>query len=270
VNKLLQRIVTAVILIVVLLVVFFALPPAAAVALVGAFVLAGSWEWAGFAGLSSSAGRAAYSGLALLMMIGVFAYYQTGRPVEWPIALGLGWWVVAFVLVLRYPVSVSPPATGLCGLLVLAPVWTAVLAILLSPSAGPAFVLLGLAMVWAADIGAYFVGRRFGRVKLAPGVSPGKTWEGVFGGLAAATVVAAIGARILELPLSVMFPIGLSVALISVLGDLTVSLFKRNVGLKDSGSLFPGHGGVLDRVDGVSAALPLFALQLSWTGLADL
>ena len=249
---------------------FFRLPPAAAVALVGAFVLAGSWEWAGFAGLASNGGRAGYAGLALAMMLAVFFYHRAGWAVEWLLAVGLGWWSVAFVLVLRYPIRVSQFVTGVCGLLVLAPVWAAVLAILLSQSAGPAFVLLGLAMVWAADIGAYFVGRRLGRVKLAPRVSPGKTWEGLFGGLVAAVGVAAAGARVLDLPLAVMLPVGLSVALISVIGDLTVSLFKRNAGLKDSGSLFPGHGGVLDRVDGVSAALPLFALQLSWTGLAEL
>ncbi len=122
-------------------------------------------------------------------------------------------------------------------------------------------------MVWAADVGAYFAGRRFGRVKLAPAVSPGKTWEGVLGGLLAALLVAWCGSWLLGMSSGLMLPVALSLALISVLGDLTVSLFKRNAGLKDSGSLFPGHGGVLDRVDGVSSAVPLFALQMQWSGL---
>ena len=115
-------------------------------------------------------------------------------------------------------------------------------------------------------MGAYFAGRRFGRVRLAPRVSPGKTWEGVIGGLICAAITAAAGAAILGHAVGPALPLGMSVAAISVVGDMTVSMFKRNAGLKDSGNLFPGHGGVLDRVDSVTAAAPLFILEAGWLG----
>jgi phosphatidate cytidylyltransferase len=121
-----------------------------------------------------------------------------------------------------------------------------------------------LLLVGAADIGAFFAGRTFGRLKLAPRVSPAKTWEGVLGGLAAAALVAAAGARLFDLPRVAFLSLCLGVALISVVGDLTESMFKRHAGLKDSGSVFPGHGGVLDRIDSVTAAAPLFLLGLRW------
>ena len=124
-----------------------------------------------------------------------------------------------------------------------------------------------LTLVWVADIGAYFVGRGFGRVKLAPKISPGKTWEGVLGGLCAVLLLAAIGSTYLQIGISVLVPFCLAVAMLSVVGDLTVSRFKRSAGVKDSGKLFPGHGGLLDRIDSVTAAAPLFALALTWIGL---
>ena len=122
-------------------------------------------------------------------------------------------------------------------------------------------------IVWAAYIGAYACGRRFGKRKLAPAVSPGKTWEGVSGGLLAAGLVGVLAAWQLGLPVGVLLVIALVTALFSVLGDLNVSLFKRNVGLKDSGRLLPGHGGVLDRIDSLTAAVPVFARGLELAGL---
>ncbi len=111
------------------------------------------------------------------------------------------------------------------------------------------------------------MGKQFGRVKLAPSISPGKTWEGVFGGLLVVTLLAAATALWTGNDLAVLLPFCLAVAVLSIVGDLTVSMFKRTAGVKDSGTLFPGHGGVLDRVDSVAAAAPLFALGLGWLGL---
>ena len=127
--------------------------------------------------------------------------------------------------------------------------------------------MFALLIVWAADMGAYFVGKGFGKVKLAPQISPGKTWEGVLGGLCAVMVLAAIGAQVFATDIAVLLPFCLAIAMISIVGDLTESMFKRNAGVKDSGSLFPGHGGVLDRIDSVTAAAPLFALALGWIGI---
>ena len=109
--------------------------------------------------------------------------------------------------------------------------------------------------MWAADSGAYFAGSKFGRRKLAPAISPGKTWEGVIGGMVTAMVLAAL-ALLTALT-----------AAISVVGDLFESLMKRHAGLKDSGTIFPGHGGVMDRIDSLLAALPVFVVGKSWLGL---
>ena len=134
-------------------------------------------------------------------------------------------------------------------------------------SLSPKLLLFALLIVWVADMGAYFAGKQFGRVKLAPSISPGKTWEGVFGGLVLVVVLTLVWAHFGEMELNVLLPFCLAVGALSVVGDLTVSMFKRTAGVKDSGKLFPGHGGVLDRIDSVSAAAPLFALGLNWLGL---
>ena len=122
-------------------------------------------------------------------------------------------------------------------------------------------------IVWAADVGAYFAGSKFGRVKLAPSISPGKTWEGVIGGLAVVVLLSLAWSSYRDMQLAVLLPFCLSVGALSIVGDLTVSMFKRTAGVKDSGKLFPGHGGVMDRIDSVAAAAPLFALGLGWLGL---
>jgi phosphatidate cytidylyltransferase len=149
---------------------------------------------------------------------------------------------------------------------VLVPAGIGLLHILASGSSGPWLVLALLAVVWASDIGAYFVGRRWGRMRLAPAVSPGKTWEGLLGGLALAGAVGALVAALLGLSPLTVSAMALSVAALSVVGDLTESMFKRNVGVKDSGTLIPGHGGVLDRMDSITAAVPLFVVEATWLG----
>jgi phosphatidate cytidylyltransferase len=181
--------------------------------------------------------------------------------------ISLLWWAIAFLWILRYPTAVPPAIAAISGILVLIPAWLAMVAILCVPGQGAAFALLGLCIVFAADIGAYFAGHRFGRVKLAPQVSPGKTWEGLIGGVLLAALTSGAGGLLVGLPPGVMVPVGLGVSALSVVGDLTESMFKRSVGAKDSGHLIPGHGGVLDRIDGITAAMPFFALALSWLGL---
>ena len=127
---------------------------------------------------------------------------------------------------------------------------------------GASLLLFTLLLIVSADTGAFFAGRRLGRSRLAPRVSPGKTWEGVIGGMLLAGLIALAGARWFDLPVRGMLALGVATAVVSVVGDLTESMFKRHTGLKDSGTLFPGHGGVLDRVDSVCAGAPVMLLGL--------
>ena len=132
------------------------------------------------------------------------------------------------------------------------------------------WALYGLMLVWAADTFAYFAGRRFGGAKLAPSISPGKTWAGFWGGLFGVVVLAMVMAPVLGVTLQqlpVLVAISLVAGLASVLGDLFESLIKRQAGAKDSGTLLPGHGGLLDRIDSILAALPVFAIFKAWFGL---
>ncbi|MGI9257407.1 MAG: phosphatidate cytidylyltransferase, partial [Gammaproteobacteria bacterium] len=182
-------------------------------------------------------------------------------------AIAIGWWVVAAGLLWSYPRGLSTVVVLLAGPLTLIPAWLLLSSLHRLDPQGPALTLSLLAIVWAADVGAYLTGRQFGSVKLAPQVSPGKTWEGVGGGVLLAVLTAAVAAAILETNMVAFVAVALAATLVSVIGDLTVSMFKRNVGLKDSGRLLPGHGGVLDRIDSLSAAVPFFFFGLQLAGL---
>lgn len=226
--------------------------------------LAGVWEWAAFARLPA-AGSAAYTLLFAVAM--AVAWQLDGQIVTVLLAAAVVWWAFALALVLRYPRAFSSTFVALAGIVVLLPSWALLVRLHREGALGPGLAFTLLVIVWAADVGAYAFGRLLGRTKLAPAVSPGKTWEGVTGGLVTAGAAAAVMAYWLGLPVSRLVILGIGTALISVLGDLTQSMFKRNVGLKDSGKLLPGHGGVLDRIDSLTAAVPayvvgLWALQL--------
>jgi phosphatidate cytidylyltransferase len=150
------------------------------------------------------------------------------------------------------------------GLLILLPAWQGLVQIKQYPL-GNWLIMAVMVLVWGADIGAYFSGRAFGKRKLAPQVSPGKSWEGVYGGLLLSLVITAIVGFVRDWSFVQMLMglIGAAVIVfISVVGDLTESMFKRQSGIKDSSNLLPGHGGVLDRIDSLTAAIPVFAVLL--------
>jgi phosphatidate cytidylyltransferase len=239
--------------------ILFAPSPVAA-ALLAVLWLAGVREWAGFAKLPA-AGRAGYTIVfAAAMALGWLWLGDSGLSLL--VAAAVAWWILALVLVVRYPRSFSPAFVALAGVLVLLPSWALLVRLHGEGALGAELAFTLLIIVWAADVGAYAFGRLLGRTKLAPAVSPGKTWEGVTGGLVAAALAAGMAAQWLGLPASRLVVLGVATALISVLGDLTQSMFKRNVGLKDSGRLLPGHGGVLDRIDSLTAAVPAFVVGL--------
>ncbi len=258
-----QRIITAIIALAALGIVLFVLPSLAAQAVIALVVLAGAWEWSAFISKDSLPVRVVFVSLAAAGMAAVNLAWTDGA--ELVLQVALAWWALALLWTFLFPTRILPVWRWVCGLLVLVPAYAA-LVLLYRQGAG--LLLFALLIVWAADIGAYFVGKRYGRVKLAPKISPGKTWEGVIGGLVLVALLTVGRGLLADAHLAALIPFCLAVAGISIVGDLTVSMFKRTAGLKDSGTLFPGHGGVLDRIDSVAAAAPLFALGLPWTGLA--
>jgi len=256
------RVITSVIALVVIGVVLFVIPPDYAEPIIGLLLLAGAWEWSGFLNLPGTALRGLYTAIIGACLVAVQSVVPEMAGTVLMVAAA--WWFVAFLWTLAYPTKIPLPLRWVCGLLVLVPLYVALILLF---RLGVDYLLFTLLIVWAADAGAYFAGKTFGRVKLAPAISPGKTWEGVIGGLVVVAALA-IGVGIWrDLNIGVFLPFVLAVAALSVVGDLTVSMFKRTAGVKDSGSLFPGHGGVLDRIDSVAAAAPLFALGLGWLGL---
>jgi phosphatidate cytidylyltransferase len=259
-----ERLITAVLLAAALLTVLFLASADVGVVLFGLLLLVAAWEWAGLAQAPRAVHRAAYT-LAIALLIGWLAWWTpTGRM---PVALlwtQLAIWGLAAVMLARFPLRIPRQAVALVGLLILPLAWLAFAHLLKTKAFGAPWVLYLFLVVAAADVGAYFAGRRFGRVKLAPTVSPGKTWEGLIGGLVLVALVGAGGAYWFGAPAVGLMSLALAVAGISVIGDLGISMLKRSIGLKDTGNLFPGHGGVLDRIDSLLAAIPLYALGLHW------
>ncbi|WP_185231967.1 phosphatidate cytidylyltransferase [Teredinibacter franksiae] len=235
----------------------------------GLVVSLAAWEWAGLAGVKQVLARLFYTLVIALsgILMGWFLYLASNHQYLLSLFTSAAiWWAVALLWVQGYPSSAviwgSVPVRLLMGWFVLVPAWLALLYLRAEPS-GSWLVLMVVATVAAADIGAYFTGKAFGRTKLAKSVSPGKTWEGVVGGLFFALVLGAI-ANVLIIQGSWIGLIAIIVptAFVSVLGDLLESMVKRHQGVKDSGSLLPGHGGFMDRIDGLVAAAPIFALAV--------
>lgn len=242
------------------------LPTAGVAAVFGALWLAGAWEWAGFARFGTR-GRVVYSALFAAAMAAVWGHSGASFAVGM-LAAALVFWLAAVGAVLRFPRTFAAGVVVVSGFVVLLPSWWLLVRVHGATPHGRGLAMTLLAIVWAADVGAYGFGRWLGRTKLAPAVSPGKTWEGMAGGLLLAALAAGGAAAWLDLPVARLAALGVVTALISVLGDLTQSMFKRNVGLKDSGKLLPGHGGVLDRIDSLTAAIPVFAGGLLLFGIA--
>ncbi len=259
-----QRIITALILLpIVVWCVFFAPEPSFFAVFAGAIVIVGAWEWAAMMGWQNRAVRATYAllvaALLLATLLPVFNGLNTGIYI-----LATAFWLVARRLVQGYPDNAGLWARSWLlapvGLILLLPAWLGLTSL---HAVSPWWLMFLFGLVWGADTGAYFAGRAFGRCKLAPSVSPGKTIEGLLGGLAV-TMLLAIAVAIYRDLAGTRFLafMGLSLltVLASVLGDLFESMVKRHAGIKDSGSIFPGHGGAMDRIDSLTAAAPVFAL----------
>ena len=267
-----QRIITAIILAPIVLACVFLLQHFEFTLFVAAVLVVAAWEWAKLANLSDM-NRYLYAFLVAVVMSA--AYFAPVNPV---LLLGSLWWVIAFVLVVNYPkldeLWGNSAVIMIIGVVTLVPGFLALIELKRHAESSYLICLLFF-LIWGADIGAYFTGRAFGKRKLSPGVSPGKSWAGFYGGLVTSFVIAVLMSLYLGRPQlatadGVIFLAAcMLIAVVSVLGDLTISMFKRRRDIKDSSNLLPGHGGFLDRIDSLLSASPVFVLYLGtavWAG----
>jgi phosphatidate cytidylyltransferase len=261
-----KRILTAAVLVALALGILLWLPAWATVAGLTLLALAGAWEWSAFLLVDGRLWRPAYVLLVAALLWVVWHFCAAAQARDAVLGAAVLWWLVALMWIVFAPRRVSSWSAAGAGVLALVPAWLALVRLRIAPD-GPQWVLFALVLVWVADIGAFFVGRRFGRIRLAPEVSPGKTWEGVLGGIAVSVLVAIAGSAWFHVSLAIFLPLCLAVVAFSIVGDLTESLLKRFAGMKDSGSVFPGHGGVMDRIDSVTGAAPVLLLGLTQLGV---
>ncbi len=273
-----QRIITALLLAATTVAAIFLLPLQFFMLVCGAVFLLGAKEWSSFVSAGKHGTLIYPFGLLLgLLLIAVplpqIWNVELNPVLQYILAVAAVWWFFSLLLVFKYPASAkwwsnNKILKALFGLFTLIPFFWA-LVVLRSinyqtdPFFGAWLVMYVMLLVWGADTGAYFVGKALGKRKLAPNVSPGKTIEGFLGGLATSTLVALAALYFLEIDPGntwIFIVISVLTALASSLGDLNESMFKREAGIKDSGNLLPGHGGILDRIDSLTAALPVFTL----------
>jgi phosphatidate cytidylyltransferase len=279
-----QRILTALVLAPSIIAAIFYFPLDFFAYLLLTIIAIGAWEWGPFMGLTTKIQRGAFT-LTNVLIIGLICHYMPlgelwqvdGKLNDIAVCIlwaSAAWWGLSAILTGLYPKSNtlwanSTVLRGLFGYLTLIPTWVAFVALRTSDYSadntfqGAQLIMFLFLMVWSADIGAYFVGKAIGKHKLLPKVSPGKTIEGALGGTITACIFVAIAGLFLEWPqqqLLTVLAVTAVITLISVLGDLSESMFKRQAGIKDSGSILPGHGGILDRIDSLTATAPIYAL----------
>jgi len=260
-----QRVITGVVVAPIALACVFLLPHVGFSLFVAVVLTVAAWEWANLAGLSGIS-RFIYAGVIAAVMAGAFFV-----PPLVLLLVSMVWWALALLLIVTYPrldeLWGHMAVILLIGVIVLVSGFAALVDIKRLPDSSYLICLLFF-LIWGADIGAYFSGKAWGKSKLAPRVSPGKSWVGFYGGLVTSVLIAVLmslyfGSPPLNSMEGLIFLLACAgIAIISVVGDLSISMFKRHRDIKDSSGLLPGHGGFLDRIDSLLAASPAFALYL--------
>jgi phosphatidate cytidylyltransferase len=248
-------------------------------AVLAVFIIIGGWEWGRLLKPDAPFAQLAYAMLIALMLALSWWVVQHERQLLFPLlVIAAIWWCCALYFVLVHPrhsqLWSSLAGKFIIGLCILVPTWITLVILHISPVFGPQYVLYVMMLLWVADSGAYFGGRQWGKHKLAVSISPGKTREGVYSAAIAVIMYAVIACYWFNIDNGaltswlIFIALSLVAFVFSVVGDLTESMFKRQAGVKDSGNLLPGHGGVLDRIDSLTAAAPLFVGGLwLWKGL---
>lgn len=258
-------------------------------------MLIAAWEWSRLMGLHSIIGQMTYVIAIQLIMLAVF--YLVPNIEFWPgapkpqllnqfiklnylplqlLLLGAFWWIVSFLTLISGKANWLQGDKkiifrGLAGILIIIPTWISLISlravdILHNNSFGSGLLLFVFLQIWGADTGAFFSGKTFGKTKLAPVVSPKKTWEGVIGGAILSLILAYSTANLFSVSISInwLWLVSMVIVMFSIVGDLTESIYKRQQNIKDSSQLLPGHGGILDRIDSITSAMPIFALIFYW------
>ncbi len=268
-----NRIITAAVLIPIVVAFIFLADLKWFALLFSVFAVIGAWEWAGLCKLKEKY-KYLYSLFVLLILAGI--YWLDSRSLyESVIFFGAVYWLIAVVLIVSYQKQYNllpnfPLILILVGLFLLIPMWSSLILLKSSTAHGASLIMCLMLLIWGADTAAYFAGKKWGKRKLASRVSPGKTWEGTIGGVLSTVVITICYVVFSNENISdgLMF-IGLAILTViaSVFGDLMESLVKREAGQKDSGSILPGHGGVMDRIDSLTAASPIFVSGVIYLGL---
>lgn len=270
-----QRTLTALVLAPIAIAIILFLPTWACALIISALCLQAVWEWTQLAGIVTTPWRAGIV-LAHAVLLGLLWAIRADPLVWYVIGAGLLWWLFALVWLRHFSYGAAPTREhaalkiGACALAIL-PAWIAMMRLHGDSADGHAWTLFVIVLIWTADIAAYFAGSRYGTTKLAPRISPNKTTAGAWGALLGTGAVAVIGGWLLDtrgLALVALVALSLLTVLASIAGDLLESLLKRQASVKDSGTLFPGHGGLLDRVDSLLAALPVFVAGKALLDLA--
>jgi phosphatidate cytidylyltransferase len=278
-----QRIITALLLAPAIIAAIFYLPLNYFAALILAVMAIGAWEWGPLMGFSTKPRRIAFVLTNVVIIVALWAYIPLDTlwlnanvlhsSIIYILWLTVAWWMLSAFLTFVYPRyskfwSAHRSVRGLFGWLTIVPTWLAFMILRsheyqVDPYDGAQLIMFLFLMVWSADVGAYFVGKSIGKHKLMPNVSPGKTIEGFIGGIVFACLLVNLAGYMLDWSITqhlTVIVVTIVITTISVLGDLNESMFKRQAGIKDSGSILPGHGGILDRIDSLTATAPIYAL----------